>query len=137
MNDPENPNPWDALQADVAVQTAAPVPVESAVDGRTPYAAESAPVEGGDTAAPDAITDPPHGIPYQWSGRTWRLKPQFDLRVVVALKAGDFSRALGLLMGKAQTEALIGLDSEEPFTDDVLKDMIETVARKNGTSLPE
>lgn len=128
MSDTPNPNPWEALQAEAAADPeAAPVALDDA-GAFTPHPA---------APAPDAIDDPPPGIPYEWAGRTWRLKPQFDLRVVVALRSGDFGRALGLLIGKAQTAALLDLDSDEPFTDDVLKDMVERVAKSNGTSLPE
>lgn len=125
MNDPTDLNPWEAIAAEAeAAGEAVPeaTGVEPALDEPT---------------APDAIENPPQGVPFEWAGRTWRLRPQFDLRVVVALKAGDFGRALGLLIGREQTDALLALDTDEPFTDDVLKAMVERVARSNGTSLPE
>jgi hypothetical protein len=71
---------------------------------------------------------PVHGYPFQWGGREWRVKPQFDVRVPAVLQSGNLTRALGLLLGKEQAEALLAHDCEESFTDQDLANMMITAS---------
>lgn len=89
-----------------------------------------------DALIADATPDP-QGYPFDFGGRTWRLKPQFDLRVQVRLKREDLAGALKLMLGAEQAEELIDLETDDVFDDTVLVAMIELVAKKQGVTAGE
>lgn len=86
---------------------------------------------------PDVVVP---GYPFEWGGREWRLKPQFDVRAVAALQSGEIGRALGLMLGKEQAKELLAWDPEDEsvvFSDDVLAQMIQTCGSAGGLTLGE
>jgi hypothetical protein len=132
-----------------APQTAAAEPLEvssadlAAVDYPPPPPVSTPQATGlpldalADEQAPAHSPPPVHGYPFHWGGREWRVKPQFDVRVVAHLERGAIGKALGLLLGKEQAEEMLNWDSEEPLTDPVLGEMMKLAAGTGGASVPE
>lgn len=90
-----------------------------------------------DALTADATPDPPQGYPFTYGGAEFRAKPQFDLRVIAALQRGNFDRALVLLLGRDQTDALLALDTEEVFTEEKLGEIVDIVAKGSGITAGE
>jgi hypothetical protein len=109
--------------------TGQPINPDEVPEGLTDLVADATLPEDADPAI--------HGYPYEFGGHTFRLRPQFDLRLVAALQRGNFDRALVLILGKEQVETLIDLDSDEVFDEARLTEMVDLVAKRNGTTVGE
>jgi hypothetical protein len=120
---PTEPQPQFAAAEPITVATVAEDDAPPAVTTPTTRLEQIA-------AEQQVAQEPPpvHGYPFQWGGREWRVKPQFDVRVPAVLQSGNLTRALGLLLGKEQAEALLAHDCEESFTDQDLANMMITAS---------
>jgi hypothetical protein len=74
---------------------------------------------------------------FTFGGETFALPRKLDIRVVPALQRGDFDRALVLLLGAEQMERFLAVESDEPFDEHKLNELIEAVAAGSGTSVGE
>ncbi len=83
-------------------------------------------------------TPQPHGLPFDWGGRTWRLKPHLDVRVQARLQREDLVGALVLIMGKDQAAELIDYDdTDDVFDTATIVAMLEKVAKASGVTMGE
>lgn len=74
---------------------------------------------------------------FVFGGETFTLPGKLDFRVIVAMQRGNFDRALSLLIGAEQMDRFLEIDSDEPFDETKLNELIELVSGRSGTSAGE
>lgn len=74
---------------------------------------------------------------FSFGGETFTLPAKLDMRVIPALQRGNFDRALSLLLGEDQMDRFLSVDSDEPFDEHKLNELVEKVAAGSGSSSGE
>lgn len=74
---------------------------------------------------------------FVFGGETFALPAKLDFRVIVAMQRGNFDRALSMLIGAEQMDRFLEVDSDEPFDESKLNELIDLVAGRSGSSAGE
>ncbi len=78
-------------------------------------------------------------VPGTWvfGGETFKLTRRLDLRVQVALRRGEFDRALQMALGSEQLDRLMELDTDEALDEVALTRLMQAWAESAGSSVGE